>query len=208
MAADLSASTTLRIIDNLLSANALQDLRDLCDIHGRLKEEHDGDAQFSWRPETGSPRSIHAAAQQAVVDYYLDEALLPLATPFAPQRAGVEWWCNTNNDLDWHIDKDELEGRRSGRFLLPLLSTVFYPHVSCAGGELLVADSPPIENGYQGPLPTFRSVISIPPVVNRLVLFSPGILHRINPFEGERYSVAVNIWEQAPLTTTAAEPPA
>ena len=99
--------------------------------------------------------------------------------------------CNTNNDLDWHIDKDELEGRRSGRLLLPLLSTVFYPHVSCAGVELLVADSPPIENGYQGPLPTFRSVISIPLVVNRLVLFSPGILHRINPFEGERYSVAV-----------------
>ena len=198
----------LHVIDNLLPASALQDLRDLCDIHGRLKEEHDGDAQFSWRPETGSPRSIHAAAQQAVVDHYLDEALLPLATPFASQRAGVEWWCNTNNDLDWHIDKDELEGRRSGRFLLPLLSTVFYPHVSCAGGELLVADNPPIENGYQGPLPTFRSVISIPPVVNRLVLFSPGILHRINPFEGERYSVAVNIWEQAPLTTTAAEPPA
>ena len=206
MAADLSATTMLHIIDNLLPSSALQDLRDLCDIHGRLKEEHDGDAQFSWRPETGSPRSIHAAAQQAVVDHYLDEALLPLATPFASQRAGVEWWCNTNNDLDWHIDKDELEGRRSGRFLLPLLSTVFYPHVSCAGGELLVADNPPIENGYQGPLPTFRSVISIPPVVNRLVLFSPGILHRINPFEGERYSVAVNIWEQAPLTTTAGEP--
>ena len=127
MAADLSATTMLHIIDNLLPASALQDLRDLCDIHGRLKEEHDGDAQFSWRPETGSPRSIHAAAQQAVVDHYLDEALLPLATPFAPQRAEVEWWCNTNNDLDWHIDKNELEGRRSGRFLLPLLSTVFYP---------------------------------------------------------------------------------
>ena len=97
MAADLSATTMLHIIDNLLPASALQDLRDLCDIHGRLKEEHDGDAQFSWRPETGSPRSIHAATQQAVVDHYLDEALLPLATPFAPQRAGVEWWCNTNN---------------------------------------------------------------------------------------------------------------
>jgi hypothetical protein len=125
--------------------------------------------------------------------------------PSGPESSGG---ATQNNDLDWHIDKDEPEGRRSGRFLLPLLSTVFYPHVSCAGGELLVADSPPIENGYQGPLPTFRSVISIPPVVNRLVLFSPGILHRINPFEGERYSVAVNIWEQAPLTTTAAEPPA
>ena len=45
-------------------------------------------------------------------------------------------------------------------------------------------------------------------MVNRLVLFSPGILHWINPFEGERYSVAVNIWGQAHLTTTAAEPPA
>ena len=125
--------------------------------------------------------------------------------PFGPESNGG---ATTNNDLDWHIDKDELEGRRSGSFLLTLLSTVFYPHVSCAGGELLVADNPPIENGYQGPLPTFSSVISIPPVVNRLVLFSPGILHRINPFEGERYSVAVNIWEQAPLTTTAAEPQA
>ena len=199
----------LHVVENLLPTTALKELRDLCDIHGRLKEQHAGDAhQFSWRPETGSPRSIHAPAQRAIVDRYLDEALLPLAAPFAPKRAGVEWWCNTNNDLDWHIDKDELEGRCSGRFLLPLLSTVFYPHVSCAGGELLVADNPPIENGYEGPLPTFRSVISIPPVVNRLVLFSPGILHRINPFEGERYSVAMNIWAQAPLTTTAAEPPA
>ena len=45
-------------------------------------------------------------------------------------------------------------------------------------------------------------------MVNRLVLFSPGILHRINPLEDERYSVTVNIREQAPLTTTAAEPPA
>jgi len=198
----------LHVIDNLLPTNALQELRDLCDIHGRLKAQHSGDAQFSWRPESGAPRTIHAPAQQAVVDRYLDDALLPLATAFAPQRAGVEWWCNTNNDLDWHIDKDELEGQRSGRFVLPLLSTVFYPHVSCAGGELLVADNPPINNGYKGPLPTFRSVISIPPVVNRLVLFSPGILHRINPFEGERYSVAVNIWAQPPLTTTAAEPPA
>ena len=63
MAADLSATTMLHIIDNLLPTSALQDLRDLCDIHGLLKEEHDGDAQLSWRPETDSPRSIHAAAQ-------------------------------------------------------------------------------------------------------------------------------------------------
>ena len=37
-------------------------------------------------------------------------------------------------------------------------------------------------------------MISVPPVVNRVVLFSAGVLHLINPFEGERYSVAVNVW--------------
>ena len=111
MAADVSATTMLHIIDNLLPASALQDLRDLCDIHGRLKEEHDGDAQFSWRPETGSPRSIHAAAQQAVVDHYLDEALLPLATPFAPQQAGSSGGATpttistgTSTRTSWKVD--------------------------------------------------------------------------------------------------------
>ena len=107
----------------------------------------------------------------------------------------------TSTRTSWKVDAAAVSCFRC----CPPCST---PHVSCAGGELLVADNPPIENGYQGPLPTFRSVISIPPVVNRLVLFSLGILHRIIPLEGERYSVAVNILEQSPLTTTTAEPPA
>ena len=85
---------------------------------------------------------------------------------------------------------------------------MFYPHVSCAGGELLVADNPPVKEGQTAPPPRFRSVISIPPVVNRLVVFSPGIVHRINPFEGERYSIAVNIWQSEPLTTQESALPA
>ena len=56
MAADLSASTMLHVIDSLLPDSALQDLHDLCDIHGRLKEQHDGDAQF-----TGDPRRVPPA---------------------------------------------------------------------------------------------------------------------------------------------------
>ena len=44
MVTDLSATTMLHIIDNFLPASALPDLRDLCDIHWRLKEEHDADA--------------------------------------------------------------------------------------------------------------------------------------------------------------------
>jgi len=198
----------LHVVDSLLPDVLLRGLQDLCDAHGDLKQHHEGDALFSWRLASGDVRSLHDPGHQHLMERYLVDHLLPQTIPFAPQWQGVEWWCNTNNDLDWHIDKDEAEGRRSGTYQLPLLSTVFYPHVRCAGGELLIADNPPISNGYRGSLPTFGSVISIPPVVNRLVLFSPGILHRINPFEGERYSVAVNIWAQAPLTTTAPEPPA
>ena len=77
------------------------------------------------------------------MERYLKEHLLPLSAPFFPPWAGVEWWCNVNNDLDWHIDKDEVEGLRSGTYVLPSLSTVFYPHVSCAGGELLLRTTQP-----------------------------------------------------------------
>ena len=92
--------------------------------------------------------ALHPCPQQRqLIERYLKEHLLPLSAPFCPQWAGVEWWCNLNNDLHWHIDKDEVEGRRSGAYVLPLLSTVFYPHVSCAGGELLLADNQPITTG-------------------------------------------------------------
>ena len=82
----------LHVVDNLLPTEALQELRDLCDIHGRVREQHSGDAQFSWRPETGAPRSIHAPPQQASVERGRGVARRPLATPCAPQRAGGEWW--------------------------------------------------------------------------------------------------------------------
>jgi len=132
----------------------------------------------------------------------------PSPFPLVSPSPGVEWWCNTNNHLDWHIDKDEVNFRENGRHSLPLLSKVFYPHVSCIRGELLAADKPPMQEGQTVPPPRFHSVISIPPAVNRLVVFSPGILHRINQFEGESYSIAANIWQSEPLTTQDSAPPA
>ena len=186
----------LHVIDNLLPEQELLPLRHVCDEHGALRERLTGDELFSWwsvqAPER--TRSGHTPEALEVIHHYLNDHLQSVLEPFLSEVYDIEWWCNTNNDLDWHIDKDEAEGRRSGRYILPLMSTVFYPHVSCAGGELLLAHHPPVENGSSGPLPTFRSVITIPPVINRLVVFSPGLLHRINPLEGERYSVAANAW--------------
>ena len=186
----------LHVIDRLLPEHDLQALRQVCDDHGLLRDKLSGDELFSWWSDhtPDRTRSPHRTEAIEVMHHYLNHHLRPVLTSFLDEGYDIEWWCNTNNDLDWHIDKDEAEGRRSGRYILPLMSTVFYPHVSCAGGELLLADHPPIDNGSRGPLPQFRSVITIPPVRNRLVIFSPGLLHRINPLEGERYSVAANAW--------------
>ena len=61
------------------------------------------------------------------MERYLVEHLLPLARPFAGAMDGVEWWCNTNNDLDWHIDKDEAEGQRGGDPTAAALDGVLSP---------------------------------------------------------------------------------
>ncbi len=57
----------LHVVDNLLPPDVLQELRNLCDIHGRLKQQHSGEALFSWRPESGEPRSLPPPAAPAAV---------------------------------------------------------------------------------------------------------------------------------------------
>ena len=86
----------LHVADALLPDALLNGLRDLCDAHADLLEEHDGDAMFSWKPETGDARSLHSHQHQLLMERYLKDHLLPLARPLAPGLTGVEWWCNTN----------------------------------------------------------------------------------------------------------------
>ena len=86
----------LHVVDNLLPADLLEALRQLCVVHGELKQTHPGDALFSWRADDGSSRSIHALEQRQLMERYLDEHLLPVSSPFCGKGAGVEWWCNVN----------------------------------------------------------------------------------------------------------------
>lgn len=72
----------LHVVDNLLPADLLEALRQLCVVHGELKQTHPGDALFSWRADDGSSRSIHALEQRQLMERYLDEHLLPVSTPF------------------------------------------------------------------------------------------------------------------------------
>ena len=99
-----------------------------------------------------------------------------------------------NGYVGWHIDKDEKEFEKTKRYILPMLSTVFYPYVDCKDGELLIACNDPIKQGHTGKINNFTDKISINPIENRLVVFSPGLLHRVMPFKGNRYSFAANIW--------------
>lgn len=188
----------IRIIDNLIpSVDLINDLKTLCEIYCDYKKNSDNDNRFSWFETLGSsitaipflPSRYHLSLSR----YYLDH-LMPVLYPYRFDSFKCEWWCNTNNILDWHIDKNESLYERSKIYNLPLLSTVFYPFSDCSHGELFVGSHVPIDQDHFGSLPGFDSSTLIPPVVNRLVLFSPGLLHKIMPFSGSRFSIAMNIW--------------
>ena len=91
-----------------------------------------------------------------------------------------EAWTHENTiPGGMHYDKDELL-YAEGELKFPLCSTVFYANVSddIKGGKLLFEDG-----------------VTIEPKFNRLVIFSPGLRHGVEPFRGKRTSININSWE-------------
>jgi len=98
---------------------------------------------------------------------------------------GYEFWTHNNtipigdNDDGWHKDRDELSYHVRKIFRFPVCSLVFYTEIKdLQGGELIVEDT------------------IITPKENRLVIFSPGLLHKVNEFEGKRVSLSINPWNR------------
>ena len=93
---------------------------------------------------------------------------------------GYEFWTHYNTrPRDWHIDKDEQLKMKTGRSRLPLCSMVYYAYVDkLRGGNLHVEDD------------------IITPRSNRLVIFSPGKYHCVEPFLGKRITLCVNPWSE------------
>ena len=90
-----------------------------------------------------------------------------------------EAWTHENTiPGGMHHDKDELL-YREGELKFPICSTVFYANVSkdIKGGRLLFEDG-----------------VILEPRFNRLVIFSPGLLHGVEPFRGKRTSININPW--------------
>jgi len=98
---------------------------------------------------------------------------------------GYETWThkNTRPESDkfheWHYDKDEYRYSINQILRFPIFSAVFYIKIDCSGGNLIM------ENG-----------VEIKPKTNRLVLFEPGLKHRVEKFEGTRYSININPWRR------------
>jgi len=99
---------------------------------------------------------------------------------------GFEEWSH-NPHWSWlpeeHYDKDETLFYKEGIVRTPLCSAVFYLKVSdLAGGDLHLIDED----------------VLISPRTNRLVLFSPGVLHTVTAYiSGERVSLNINPWDYA-----------
>ena len=76
---------------------------------------------------------------------------------------GYDYWTHTHTrPARWHYDKDEKAWDKYGITRYPICSSVFYMEADCIGGQL-----------------EFNNGISVKPIKNRLVIFSPGLLHGV-----------------------------
>lgn len=108
----------------------------------------------------------------------LHEQLLAIASEaFDLSRSiGYELWCN-KTAVGWHYDHDEPNTRRSNQLICPPCSIVYYAKVEgLTGGDFET------------------ETMRITPVTNRLVVFAPGVYHRVNEYTGTRIAVSINPW--------------
>lgn len=95
---------------------------------------------------------------------------------------GSEYWAHYGTRPDWHVDKDEKLYEMSGNTEYPICSVVYYANIDVVGGNFVT------------------ETMSVQPVTNRMLVFSPGLLHKVEPYMGARLSIAINPWSHKPLS--------
>lgn len=93
------------------------------------------------------------------------------------KMVGYEIWRNEGvNTPGKHIDMDDRMFNEKNIVSYPLCSIVYYASVdsNIQGGEFITND------------------LSVKPIQNRLICFSPGLEHDVNKFQGHRVSIAIN----------------
>ena len=90
------------------------------------------------------------------------------------------WHGSSNTDaaMAEHIDKDEKLYMELDEIAYPICSIAYYLEVEdLIGGELVSPGN-----------------WSVVPKTNRMVIFGPGVSHKVEPFTGTRLAVLVNPW--------------
>jgi hypothetical protein len=95
---------------------------------------------------------------------------------------GAEFWAHNGTRPDWHVDKDEKMSEASGTLSYPICSIVYYAEVDGLKDGQFMTDT-----------------INVTPINNRMIVFAPGIMHGVQPYEGKRVSLAVNPWATKPM---------
>jgi len=131
---------------------------------------------YFWKDKDAEPYNHTEQFCQMVFDQY------------APVKrySGFEYWANRlslewQQELPWHYDKDEFFWRETGSIVSPDIGMIYYAHEELPVGGYLEVD-------WQGELERIQ------PKPNRLILFDPSTYHRVTPVDGERMTIAANIW--------------
>jgi len=95
---------------------------------------------------------------------------------------GNEYRAHYGTRPDWHIGKDEALYEKTGVIKLPICSIVYYANIDVVGGDFMTETT------------------TVKPVTNRMLMFSPGLMHGVAPYTGTRLAVAVNPWAEKPLS--------
>jgi hypothetical protein len=118
---------------------------------------------------------------------------------------GYEFWIHRHTKPStWHIDNDERRREDDNIMAFPLCSIVYYLQVeNLINGELCISHNDEVQlNGTNFLYEEVRNnrldnKINdiIIPKTNRMVIFSPGKFHTVNPFIGKRISMIINPWD-------------
>lgn len=139
---------------------------------------------FSGSPEARAMRWISGSYDDVKHHPSPITKLLALANRSfdVSSMCGIEMWAHNGTRPDWHIDKDETLYQTSGNLAYPICSIVYYVEVDELKDGMFMTET-----------------INITPVNNRAIIFAPGIMHGVQPYEGTRISLAVNPWSTKPI---------
>ena len=139
------------------------------------------DFEVPYIPRTTSAKDEYPIEEVTENDTFISSVQLIAGLRYPLEDIwGYEIWEKKNSSTGLHLDKDEKLYERRDVLSYPICSIVYYYQVSdLVGGELIAPNN-----------------WSVTPKQSRLVVFGPGIPHKVSEFTGIRNAVLVNFWQE------------